>query len=106
MLEQHFEWQTMLHRWDFGLTRTSKNEKCSHPDRQLDDTDSCFRHPFHEFTYEVICAQIYYMVCNENITKRQELSTYIHGNVVFICSIHLSNKIRVIIVCRLNGLEF
>jgi len=49
MLEQHFELQTMLHRWNLGCPWTSKNEKCSRPDHQMDDTDdsdSWFHHPW------------------------------------------------------------
>ena len=34
VLEQHFESQTMLHRWDLGHPRTNKNGKCSRPDER------------------------------------------------------------------------
>ena len=45
-LEQHLEFQTMLHRWDLGRPQTSKNEKYSRPNCQMDDTDGWFRHPW------------------------------------------------------------
>ena len=50
VLEQYLESQTMLHRWDLGRPGTSKNIKCSRPDRQMNDTDNSdgwFRNPWH-----------------------------------------------------------
>ena len=34
----------MLYSWDLGCPRSSKSEKCSRPDRQMDDSDSWFPH--------------------------------------------------------------